>query len=169
MAGSRRGPSHKAGAVQRGMRFPRGWMGRAELHPSRRRQLWAGRGGCVGPAAAPWLCPSPSPCLPLPPPTGEVPPTNPRLQPCQSLTPLLALPGLPIIILVPAGLCCSWTPGLGLERSTRKAILRQQPQPARPNKAPLSAGRPRSPWARIAQHGVSRKLIPGWGERVNEC
>ena len=167
MARSRRGLSHKAGAMLRGKRFPREWMGRAELHPSGGRQLCAGRGGCADPATL--LLP---PGSARPPPhaaCSHLPPANPWPQPCQSLTPLLALPGLPIIIPVPAGLCCSWTPGVGLERSTRKAILRQQPQPARLNKAPLSAGRPCSPWARIARHGVSRKLIPGWGERVNEC
>lgn len=117
----------------------------------------------MGPTALPVPFPTP-PAPTSPPPRSLLRTRGP--QPCQSLTPLLALPGLPIIIPVPAGLCCSWTPGMGLERSTRKAILHQQPQP---NKAPLSAGRPRSPRARIAQHGVSRKLIPGWGERVNEC
>lgn len=46
--------------MQQGKRFPKGWMGRAELHPSRRRQLWAGRGGsCWGVhPTCPRECPS---------------------------------------------------------------------------------------------------------------
>lgn len=92
--------------MRQGKRFPRGWMGRAELHPSRRRQLWAGRGG-----------------VSIPPPPGKVPPTNSWPQPYQSLMPLLALPGLPTIILVPAGLCCSWTREWG--RSAR--LVRRYP------------------------------------------